>query len=250
MEFWIKLKDINDINIFTKDSFALNIDQGQFKLSFRDQEIPYDTKKEYTLPMDQYIHMAILYRKSLKALIILLNCEEIIKFNIVLSGIEYNTPLIFGNEKLDAEMTEIRIWNQKMPINYIKENYKSPLPILSENKGKLKMNFDINKNFRQRYDSVFILPQKDKSLNFGYSNDKINFSSSNSSINIDNKGKEGEGGDNIIYDEDYPTMDAVNSNSINIEKINDEKYSNDYYYISKSSNNNAFFIDENYISKK
>ena len=44
-------------------------------------------------------------------------------------------------------MAEIRIWNKKMPLEYIKQNCKAPLPILSETKTKLKMN--INKRIKK-----------------------------------------------------------------------------------------------------
>ena len=37
----------------------------------------------------------------------------------------------------------IKIWNRKLPIEYIKENYKTPLSILAENKGKLKIRLNL-----------------------------------------------------------------------------------------------------------
>ena len=251
IEFWIKLKDINNINIFTKDSFTLDIDNALFKLSFRDQEIPHEIIKEYSLPMNQYVHIAILYKRSSKILIILLNCEEIIRFNIVLSGIESNTPFIFGNEKLDAEMTEIRIWNQKIPIEFIKENYKAPLPILAENKGKLKMNIDKNTNYKQRYDSVFISEEKENDLNLGDSNNKINSISCKSIRNINNIA---EVIDNSYYDnninineEEYPTIDVVNYNKSNNNEINNKVNDN---YLSRSYTNNLFIQEKSFIFDK
>ena len=80
-----------------------------------------------------------MYKKKLSLIQILLNCEEILKYNIKLTGLNTNSDLIFGNGNLDGELTEIKIWNQKMPLSYIKDNYKTPLPILAENKRKLKM---------------------------------------------------------------------------------------------------------------
>ena len=209
-------------------------------MDFRGQEIPNEIIKEYELPMDQFIHIAILYKKSSQIIMILLNCEEIIKFNIMLSGIENNTPLIFGNEKLDAEMTEIRIWNQKMPINYIKENYKIPLPILAENKGKLKMNIELkSKNIKKRNDSVFIFGDKNLGISSSDSNEKLGAYSSNSIIKLNKVGTQIDDNNllNMFNDEEYPTIDVVNSNN-NIDEDN---------FTIKSCNNNLFFQENDFI---
>ena len=138
IELWIKLTGDN-VSLLKKDSFGIDIYNKQFKLFFKGQEIKSEQIKEYTLTLNQYMHIAILYKKKLNLIQILLNCEEILKFNIKLNGLNINTELIFGNGNLDGELTEIKIWNQKMPIAYIKDNYKTPLPILAENKRKLKM---------------------------------------------------------------------------------------------------------------
>jgi len=248
IEFWIKLKDnINDINILTRDGFSLDIDKGLFKLNFRGQEIPQNIIKEYTLPLDTFIHIAILYKKDKKNLTILLNCEEITKFNIALSGIGNNTPLIFGNEKLEGEITEIRIWKQKMPINFIKENYKAPLPILAENKGKLKMNINIknnnNKSLKNRHESIFIFGNynKDKEKNFEKSNDNLFMSSKTlrNNFNIDND-LDFNNFENDLKQEDYPSMDVVNSNNA----FSDLSLSN------QSSSNSLFVQEKDFIFDK
>ena len=259
IEFWIKLKDIINMNLFTKDSFALDIDNEIFKLTFRGEEIAPEIIKEYSLPMDNFIHIAILYKKSLKNILILLNCEEIVKFNVTLSGFANNTPLIFGNERLEGEMTEIRIWNQKIPINYIRENYKSPLSILAENKGKLKMNINMNVNVnmnnninpksnnnnKKRAESIFIFGDKNKDKIFG---DSINkeFKSCNTII-FNNKNllldftEENNDFENINMEE-YPSYDIVNSKSQDINKINkNDNFSNE------SSSNSLFFQEKDFI---
>ena len=138
IEFWIKLTGDN-VSLIKKDTFGIDIYNGQFKLFFKGQEINSEQAKEYHLPLNRYIHITILYKKKLNLIQILLNCEEILKFNIKLNGMHQDSELIFGNGNLNGELTEIKIWNQKMPISYIKENYKTPLPILAENKRKLKM---------------------------------------------------------------------------------------------------------------
>ena len=237
IEFWIKLKDIINMNLFIKDEFSFDIDNGLFKLSFHKQEIQPVIIKEYTLPMDFFIHIAILYKKSEKNLIILLNCEEILKFNITLT-IENNTPLIFGNEKLEGEMTEIRIWNKKLPIDYIKENYKTPLSILAENKGKLKMNIKKkSKNIKNRSETIFLFGDKKKEKIFDDSNDEIkNLSkSTKNNIIINNNISDYNTiiSDFEILGEDYPSIDVVNSNIAINKNFNNQNSSKEFFFHEK-----------------
>lgn len=229
IELWIKLKDINNIIIFNKELIDFGIDKGQFKLTFHDQEFIPEVIKEYKLELDQFMHLAIIYKKSLNTLTVLLNCEEIIKFNVTLSGIENNSPFIFGNERFDGEMTEIRIWNQKIPVNFIKENYKIPLSILAENKGRLQMNINIKEKKRRfdRNDSVFF---------FGDKNTTFIAPKNELSLNANNYNLQNNDNNNIIDDfeniniEDYPTLDIVNSKSQNINfNANNQAMSNEMF---------------------
>ena len=80
IELWLKLKDLNDLTIFSKEALAFDIDKGQFKLSFHGQEIPPEPIKDYQLPLDKFIHVAFLYKKTLQNILVLLNCEEVLKF--------------------------------------------------------------------------------------------------------------------------------------------------------------------------
>ena len=162
IELWIKLKDLNNVNIFSKEQLAFDINQGLFKLSFHGQEIPGENIKNYNLPLDKFIHVAFLYNKVLQNIIVLLNCEPVVQFNFLLSGIDNNSPLVFGNERFDGEMTEIRIWNERLPIKFIKDNYKTPLPILADFKSKLKMNIETKDKKRKRLDSGFQFGEKEK----------------------------------------------------------------------------------------
>ena len=162
IELWIKLKDLNNVNIFSKEALAFDINQGLFKLSFHGQEIPGEEISRYNLSLDKFTHVAFLYNKGMQNIIVLLNCEPVVQFNFILSGIDSNSPLIFGNEKFDGEMTEIRIWNERLPINFIKENYKTPLPILADFKSKLKMNIDTKEKKSKRFDSGFQFGDKEK----------------------------------------------------------------------------------------
>ena len=234
IELWMKLKDINNMIIFNKDLLDLGIDKGQFKLTFHDQEFTPEVIKEYKLNLDQFMHLAIIYKKSLSNLSILLNCEEIIKFDVTLSGIENNSPLIFGNERFNGEMTEIRIWNQNIPINYIKENYKIPLSILAENKGKLQMNINVKEKRRRidRSDSVFVFGDKNKT--FIESKNEINSNNYNLENNENNNTIDGFENINI---EDYPTLDLVNSKSENINfNANNQMLNNEIFCQEKDFN--------------
>jgi hypothetical protein len=138
IELWLKLKGDN-VSLLKKDSFGIDIYNRQFKLFFKGQEISSELIKEYNLKINEFTHISILYKKKQGIIQILMNCEEILKFNVKLNGINLNSDIIFGNGNLEGELTEIKIWNQKMPISFLKENYKTPLPILAENKRKLKM---------------------------------------------------------------------------------------------------------------
>ena len=250
IEFWIKLKDIINMNLFVKDDFSFDIDNGFFRLTFRKQEIQPEIIKEYTLPMDFFVHIAILYKRSEKSIVILLNCEEILKFNTTLT-IENNTPLTFGNEKLEGEMTEIRIWNRKLPIEYIKENYKTPLSILAENKGKLKMNINIqSKNVKNRSETIFLFgdKKKEKEKIFDDSNNEMKNFSKSSKNNIIINNNNISDFNNIISDfeilgEDYPSIDVVNSN-INNGNNNNNNFNN------QISSKDFFFHEKDFIFDK
>ena len=138
IELWLKLKGDN-VSLLKKDFFSIDIYNKQFKLFLKGLEINPEFAKEYNLNINEFTHIAILYKKKQEIIQILLNCDEILKFKAKLNGININSEIIFGNGNLEGELTEIKIWNQKMPISYLKENYKTPLPILAENKKKLKM---------------------------------------------------------------------------------------------------------------
>ena len=211
IELWIKLTGDN-VSLLKKDSFGIDIYNGQFKLFFKGQEINSEQIKEYSLPLNSYMHIAILYKKKLNLIQILLNCEEILKFNIKLNGLNTNSDLIFGNGNLDGELTEIKIWNQKMPIAYIKDNYKTPLPILAENKRKLKMK--INKQ-----------DMTSGKKKFGFGNNPFTFGnkenvSSNQNNNINNNDEQtnsqinpffnnGENNNNNENSINYPNFSTV-----------------------------------------
>ena len=204
IEFWIKLTGDN-VSLIKKDTFGIDIYNGQFKLFFKGQEINSEQAKEYHLPLNRYIHITILYKKKLNLIQILLNCEEILKFNIKLNGMHQDSELIFGNGNLNGELTEIKIWNQKMPISYIKENYKTPLPILAENKRKLKMK--INKqdmtSGKKKFglgNNPFTFGNKENIANNQTNNTNNNDINTNAQINpFFNNGENNSNENNISY---------------------------------------------------
>jgi hypothetical protein len=221
IEIWIKLKDLNNVNIFSKEALAFDINQGLFKLSFHGQEIPGEELKRYNLALDKFIHVAFLYHKALQNIIVLLNCDPVVQFNFILSGIDSNSPLIFGNEKFDGEMTEIRIWNERLPINFIKENYKTPLPILADAKSKLKLNIDTKEKKPKKMDSGFQFGDKEKTKKNNlkeklfHSTLEMNPKSLSSNIEFNNS----QFNDNVFGEElpieempaeEYPDLELVN----------------------------------------
>ena len=231
IELWLKLKDNTDITIFSKEALSFDIDKGLFKLSFHGQEIPAEIIKKYNLPLDKFIHVAFLYKKALQNITVLLNCEEVAKFNFILSGLENNTPLIFGNEKFDGEMTEIRIWSNRMPIEFLKENYKVPLPILAENKRKLKMNIE-NKNKNKKKVAAFAFGDKEAGTKINKSqtfmdSKKFNINEgnnvNNNDFNFNNNPEFMNNNFENEFDQEYPTMDLVKTQS---EPLNDNKNNN------------------------
>ena len=232
IELWIKLKSLEDLVIFSKEALSFGINKGLFTMTFHGQEIPAEIIKQYNLPLDKFIHVTFLYKNTQQNIVVLLNCEEVTKFNFLLSALEIKTPLIFGNEKFDGEMTEIRIWNTKLPIEFIREHYKTPLPILAENKRKLKMNIDNKVKKVKAKESTFSFGDKDKdkiskSQSFGEKKNKELRNSTNPSqnnnmanndfdfTNNDQQFMNNEFG-NDFAPEEYPTMDLVSGNSSDI----------------------------------
>lgn len=147
IEMWLKLHNINVV-LLTKDCMSIEIQNGEFKINYNNTLLQGEKIKDYRLHLGSFVHVTIQYHKKEGTIQIFLNCDKVIEFKIVLDKINIKVDLIFGNGHLDAEMTEIKIWNQQMPIAYLKETYKSPLPILFENKKKLKMK--INKQDQQK----------------------------------------------------------------------------------------------------
>ena len=138
IEMWVKLNSIN-VTLFTSHTFNFEIQNGQFKISLQNNLIQGEKVKDYSLPLNKFVHIAVIYRKKAKKVEVYENCDLVAVFDISLDGVPSTSDIIIGNAALDAELTEIKIWNQAMPITYLKENYKSPLPILAENKRKLRM---------------------------------------------------------------------------------------------------------------
>jgi len=236
IELWVKLKDSSDINIFSKEALAFDIDKGLFKLSFHGQEIPAEIIKQYNLPLDKFIHIAFLYKKTLQNIIVLLNCEEVVKFNFILSGLENNTPLVFGSERFDGEMTEIRIWNQRLPINFLKENYKTPLPILAEHKAKLNMNIENKEKKKNLKESVFTFGEKEKEKKNLKKSTKVNnqempnqFDTSPNNNGFDFNNNEDNIFGNELPEEEYPTMDLVSGNNCDFPGQNNLNQNNNSY---------------------
>lgn len=219
-EMWVKLNSIN-VTLFTCDSFNFEIQNGLFKINYQNTLLQGETIKEYTLPLNKFTHITCCYHKNVKKIMVLLNCEEVASFDIVLDKISSSSDIIIGNAGLDAELTEIKIWNQSMPIAYLKENYKSPLPILAENKRKLRMK--INKQDENQQKKKFGFGQN--AFVFGNKNPTTNTTSSivqSSNINDVKNSKmmydfnPGElGGNELENSVAYPSLTSVMDDGTN-----------------------------------
>ena len=147
IELWIKFEDIESVDILKIGKLNFDLYNGNFQLSYHNQSLPPVIVKEGTLPIGEFVHLCLFYKKTSQCISVFINCEEVVKFNFIIPKKEKNDEIIFGNGNFKGEMAEIRIWNKKMPLEYIKQNCKAPLPILSETKTKLKMN--INKRIKK-----------------------------------------------------------------------------------------------------
>ena len=182
-EFWLKLFSLN-VTLLNIDYFNIEIENGKFIINLNKTNINGEIIKNYNLISNQFIHIAIMYKKKLNRIKIFLNCEEVINFNnINLDGLDRNKEIIFGNMNLDAEITEIKIWNQPMPILYLKENYKSPLPILAENKRKLRIKINENDNNNENKKKNFF---GKNNFNFGNREKVVDFNNNIKDNIIDN----------------------------------------------------------------
>ena len=238
------------MNIFSKEHLFFDIDKGKFRLVFHGQEIPSEEIKAYTLPMDKFFHVAFLYKKTLQNITVLYNCQEVAKFNFLVAGLEINTPLVFGSERFDGEMTEIRIWNQRLPIDYIRENYKTPLSSLAEKKTKLKINVETNIP-KKKLQTSFIFGDKAQSSKelLNKNNAKLGEINNPPPMQNNNMGYQNEfdfnnnAGNDNFGEEDLPTMDMVNNDQNN--NFNVPGPSNNVNNMYGMPNNNEFAFQEN-----
>ena len=165
------------------------------------------------------------------------------KFNIKLNGLNINTEIIFGNGNLDGELTEIKIWNQKMPISYIKENYKTPLSILAENKRKLKMK--INKQ-----------DMTSGKKKFGFGNNPFTFGNkenvnNNQSNNINNNDMNNNAQINPFFDKNEINNIENSINYPSFPNVMEEKNSFNFGFNENTINpndnkNNAFNFNDDF----
>ena len=242
IEMWIKLNSLN-VTIIQKDTFSVEIENGEFKIKYQNNLLQGEKIKEYNLTVNQFMHVSILYKKKSGFVNILLNCELIIQFQINLDSININSDIIFGNGNLDGELTEIKIWNQEMPINYLAENYRTPLPILAENKKKLKMKINKQDNTHsKRFDfksGNFMFGNRESSINQNVINGLQGIDNSNN-FNNDKNNYDFNPGDPVPIDLEnsiqYPSLNSV----VGDNEIKNSNFNNFNFDIPDNNNNNIF----------
>jgi hypothetical protein len=155
----------------SKEGLVVEIQNGELVAEYKGKLLVSTKVQDYNIACDKWTHLTFTYRKKKNKLSVFLNCDEIVNFQLALAeDISLKGDLFFGNCNLDAELTEIRIWKEEMPIKLIKENYKSPLPILAENKRKIRMK--INKQDEGQAKKKF---EFNKSNLSGSHNSKFNY---------------------------------------------------------------------------
>jgi hypothetical protein len=178
--------------LFTKEGFTVEIQNGEFVVTYKGKSLPSTKLQDYDLACDKWTHFTFTYRRKRSNLSVFINCEEVVNFQLALTEeIGLKGDLCFGNGGCDAELTEIRIWKEEIPIKLIKENYKSPLPIVSENKRKIRMK--INKQDDQTAKKKFEFNKSNisggsrlQSFAFGVKNDLRSSSTIRSEISDNN----------------------------------------------------------------
>jgi hypothetical protein len=164
-ELWIKLFNLN-VTLLTKDFLVIEIQNGLFVVRYLNKQIPPLKTNDYKLPVDKWTHIVYTYKSG--KLKFYINCEESVCFNLTLTEeVGLKGDIHIGNSILDAEVTEIRIWNHEIPMKFIKESYKSPLPILADNKRKLRMKINKQEENNKKK-TEFVKPGANKFQSFSF----------------------------------------------------------------------------------
>lgn len=141
IEFWMKLSSL-DCLLLKKEALSIKLNSGNVIVEYSENSIQLDKFKlntYSTINIDNWLHFCCTYRKKSGLLTIYLMSELAYQGKIILNeGFGLLGDFIFGEGKLDGLLTEIRLWNQCLPIKIIKENMKCPLAILSERKRRIE----------------------------------------------------------------------------------------------------------------
>jgi hypothetical protein len=93
-----------------------------------------------TLRTGVWEHVCLLYEREIGKAHLIINCLHGFEAN-------YNTEFVIpfgkvlrlGSDTFVGELTEFRLWKNKLSLNEIKDCFRSPLSIVSEKRKKLKM---------------------------------------------------------------------------------------------------------------
>jgi len=88
-------------------------------------------------------HLAIVYDNSkTKKLLYYLNCVLVASSEVSLpNDLFRDQTLSLGNYRLNAELTEFRLWTSSLSLSEIKEQHRMPLEIVYEKKKEIKVKF-------------------------------------------------------------------------------------------------------------
>lgn len=138
IEIWIRPYSLTT-RLLKKDSLDIGIENGDMLIKHRGKALAFKKQGDLSIATDTWQHLGISYRRRIRKLTVYKNCELLGETDLTLDeNISKTGSVIIGNEQYDGEITEIRLWNQAIPVKFLKENMKCPLSILSESKRKIK----------------------------------------------------------------------------------------------------------------
>lgn len=137
IELWIKPFSLKS-TIFKKESFVVSLYSGDIEIDYNNNKVALNKIKDVSIYCDQWQHIAVSYRKSKGVVNVYIMGELAYEGSVILiDGTSNFGDFIFGDGNMSSLITELRGWNQSIPVGILKENMKCPLPILSVNKRKV-----------------------------------------------------------------------------------------------------------------
>ncbi|EAS03887.2 hypothetical protein TTHERM_00455260 (macronuclear) [Tetrahymena thermophila SB210] len=144
--FEVRIKQ-QDIQVFVKNNpikfvaFKEEEDENNQKDNSKSNAQQGNGNNSIQIPQNVWTHLSIQYEDSAK-LSLFLNCKELYQSEEDLDIVTYETfkskALYIGSNTFIGEITEFRLRKEKLTVNQIRDQYKTPLPIVYEKKKQIK----------------------------------------------------------------------------------------------------------------